>query len=472
MRAPGDILLVSCYELGRQPLGIAVPAAFLERAGFRPATLDISVESLDEARIASAKLVLIAVPMHTALRLGMRVADRVRAIRPDAHICFHGIYATLNADRLLGRGGARRGRADSLTGGECEPVLVALAESLERTLSGGGDHVSPIDIPGLETAAKSASPVLEKLPFPAPSRARLPVLGRYAKLDRDGVTGLAGAVEASRGCLHLCRHCPIPSVYDGRFFVVPEDVVLADVAALVDAGATHITFADPDFFNGSAHARRVVEALHARFPSLTYDVTVKVEHLLKHRALLPVLAATGCVFIVSAVESLSERVLAILDKGHSKADVVEALALTRAAGLALRPSLLPFTPWTTLEDYREIVDFVVTNDLVDHVDPIQLSIRLLVPPGSLLEKHAEMTPHLGKLVPDLCTWTWSHPDPRMDALHQAASAIVADAAMTHEDAATTFERLRVAATGVHRERSRDEKARRPKAPRLTEPWFC
>ena len=463
MRAPGDILLVSCYELGRQPLGIAVPAAFLERAGFAPASLDISVEALDDERLRAAKLVCIAVPMHTALRLGMRVAERVRAIRPEAHICFHGLYATLNADHLLGRDGSVA-KADSLTGGECEPVLVALAEALERTLS--------LEIPGLQTAAKSASPVLEKLSFPAPSRARLPVLGRYAKFDRDGKTGLAGAVEASRGCLHLCRHCPIPSVYDGRFFVVPEDVVFADIAALVDAGATHITFADPDFFNGPAHARRVVEALHARFPALTYDVTVKVEHLLKHRALLPVLAATGCAFIVSAVESLSERVLSILDKGHTRADVVEALALTREAGLALRPSLLPFTPWSTLDDYRDLLDFVVSNDLVDHVDPIQLSIRLLVPPRSLLEKHAEMTPHLAKLEPDLCTWTWTHSDPRMDALHATASRIVADAARTHEDAAATFERLREAATGVHRARATDAKARRPRAPRLTEPWFC
>jgi hypothetical protein len=248
--------------------------------------------------------------------------------------------------------------------------------------------------------------------------------------------------------------------------------VLADIAALADAGATHITFVDPDFLNGPAHARRVVEALHARFPALTYDVTVKVEHLLKHRALLPVLAETGCAFVVSAVESLSERVLTILEKGHSRADVMEALALTRAAGLPLRPSLLPFTPWTTLEDYRDLLELVVANDLVDHVDPIQLSIRLLVPPGSLLEKHAEMTPHLGRLEADLCTWTWTHPDPRMDALHKEASRIVTDAARTHEDAAVTFERLREAATGVHRARETDAKARRPRAPRLTEPWFC
>lgn len=464
MRAPGDILLVSCYELGHQPLGIAVPAAFLERAGFAPASLDISVEPLEDEPLRRARLVCIAVPMHTALRLGMQVASRVRQIAPAAHVVFHGLYATLNAERLLGRDGSAP-RADSVAGGECEPVLVSLAEALDR-------DESPEGILGLETASKPAAPVLAKFAFPVPSRARLPVLGRYAKIDRGGKTGLAGAVEASRGCLHLCRHCPIPSVYGGRFFVVPEEIVLADVAALVDAGATHITFADPDFLNGPAHARRVVQALHARFPSLTYDVTVKVEHLLKHRTLLAVFAETGCAFVVSAVESLSERVLSILEKGHTRADVIDALALTRAAGLPLRPSLLPFTPWTKLEDYRDLLDFVVANDLVDHVDPIQLSIRLLVPPGSLLEKHPEMTPHLGRLEPDLCTWTWTHPDPRMDALHKQASAIVADAAKSHEDAAITFERLREAATGVHRAREIDAKACRPRAPRLTEPWFC
>ena len=108
-----------------------------------------------------------------------------------------------------------------------------------------------------------------------------------------------GYTEATRGCKHLCRHCPVVPVYRGAFRIVQQDVVLEDIRQQVAAGAEHITFGDPDFFNGPGHAIPIVEALHREWPALTYDVTIKMEHLLKHRELLPVLKATGCLFVTS-----------------------------------------------------------------------------------------------------------------------------------------------------------------------------
>jgi radical SAM superfamily enzyme YgiQ (UPF0313 family) len=254
VKGPGDILLVACYELGHQPLAVAWPAAFLERAGYAPAVMDVSVEPLDAERVRRAKLVAISVPMHTALRLGVKVAERVRALNVTCHIAFYGLYATLNADHLLA------GVADSVLSGEIDAALVDLARAL--------DH-SPPETPGVGARRT----VLEKLAFPVPSRAKLPSLKKYAHLERDGGLTLAGYVEASRGCRHLCRHCPIPPVYGGRFFVVPTDVVLADIRQQVEAGATHITFGDPDFLNGPGHALAVARGLHREFPGITFDVT-------------------------------------------------------------------------------------------------------------------------------------------------------------------------------------------------------
>ena len=125
----------------------------------------------------------------------------------------------------------------------------------------------------------------------------------------DGTARVVGSTEATRGCKHLCRHCPIVPVYDGQFRVVPVDVVLADIRAQVAQGAMHVSFGDPDFFNGPTHARRIVEAFHREFPSVTYDAIIKVEHLLTHRELLPVLVETGCLFVTSAVESVDDDAL-------------------------------------------------------------------------------------------------------------------------------------------------------------------
>ncbi len=445
---PGTrVLLISCYELGHQPLGLAWPKAFLERAGYAPETLDLAVEPFDETKVRRADVVAIAVPMHTALRLGVRAAERIRRLNPACRIVFHGLYALLNADYLRGH------LADAVLGGEVENDLVALIDGTDN--------------------ARVRGP-LERLDFPLPSRDGLPALTRYVSLEHGGRRVPAGYVEASRGCLHECLHCPIPPVYGGRFFVVPPDVVLGDIRRLIAAGAGHITFGDPDFLNGPGHAVRVVRALHAEFPGVTYDFTAKVEHILARRDLFPEFAATGCLFVVSAVESLSDTVLAHLEKGHTAADVPRALDVVRGAGMALRPTFVAFTPWTTRDDYRELLRFVRDRDLVDAVDAVQYTIRLLVPPGSLLLSRPAIWPFLGSLSGGEFSYRWTHPDPRMDALQRAAARVVEEAAQAGETAPATFARIAALA-----ELPAPRAARRPAPPperpipaRLTEPWFC
>src|SRR5260370_16510942 len=95
LRECGAILLISCYELGHQPLAAASPLGFLKRAGFAADVLDIAVDPFDDAKVARARFVGISVPMHTALPLGVRVAERVREINPSAIVCFYGFCTPL-----------------------------------------------------------------------------------------------------------------------------------------------------------------------------------------------------------------------------------------------------------------------------------------------------------------------------------------------------------------------------------------
>jgi len=453
---PSGILLVSCYELGHQPLGIALAAAFLERAGFTVDLLDLHLQPFDEEKVRRAGFVGIAVPMHTALRLGVRVAERVRAIQPQCHICFFGLYAALNAEYLLGH------LADSVLAGELEERLLSLVEAVAAGRR-----------PGSSEGRRAA---LTRLDFPLPSRGHLPPLDRYAHLLREDELLPAGYVQASRGCLHLCQHCPIPPIYQGRFFVVPQDMVLADIRQLVEAGTRHITFGDPDFLNGPGHSLAILRRMHREFPDLSFDFTAKVSHLLRHGRLFAELRDLGCAFVVSAIESLSDRVLTCLKKGHSRADVFALSSLARKAGLALRPSLVSFTPWTRLADYLEVLEWVEQEDYVFHLDPVQFTIRLLVPPGSALLAEPEMKPFLGPLVEETLSYRWTHPDPCMDALHQRVSRLVEEAAARREEAPEIFARIQalageVAGRALPRGRERTS-PRCPRPPRLTEDWFC
>ena len=463
LKDPGAILLVSCYELGHQPLAVASPAAVLRRAGYAPAALDLARQTVDAAAVRRARLIAISVPMHTALRLGVMAAERLRVLNPDARLAFYGLYATLNAKSLLAAGAA------AVIGGECEEPLLRLAEALEH------GHEGPI--PGVRTTGHPAGPWIARVGFEVPARDLLPPLDGYVRLMAGDERRVTGQVEASRGCLHLCRHCPIPPVYGGRFFVVPREIVLEDVARQVADGARHITFGDPDFLNGPGHSLAIAGALHERFPDVTFDFTAKIEHLIQHRERLADLAGLGCLFIVTAAESLSDRVLTILAKGHTRAGIETALDLARAAGIALRPTWVPFTPWSTIESYLELIGFIERLDLVEAVDPVQMSIRLLVPPGSLLERHEAFLPHRGPLDSRRFTWTWRHPDPRMDRLQAEVAALVESAVGGDLDARATFWRVGVAArraAGAPIASAPPPPAALAKGrpPRLTEPWFC
>ncbi len=471
------LLLLACYELGHQPLSLAWPLAFLKRAGFSATALDLSVESLDDEALKQADFIGVAAPMHTALRLGVTVARRARALNPRAHLCFYGLYAQLNAGLLF-----ERKLADSVIAGEMEAVLV----SLVRVLSEGHDWTR---IPGVASSGTTPTPTptLTRLPFPIPERSALSPLKRYARYlpaalapalpDGERAGGrpqLAGYVEASRGCLHTCAHCPIVPIYNGRFFVVPAEVVLADIEQQVNVGARHITFGDPDFLNGPKHALTLARKLHARWPALTFDVTTRIEHILRHRALFPELAQLGGTFVVSAIESVSDHVLARLHKGHTVADIETALDILDGAGLALQPTLIAFTPWTTLADYLAQLEFIRERGLIHHISPVQLSIRLLLPPGSPLVNAPDAAEWLGELEPEAFTYRWTHPDPRLDALHAQVAARVAEATACSEPAEAIFEsvrRLAYAAAGQTPPAGATAPLR-PPPPRLTENWFC
>jgi radical SAM superfamily enzyme YgiQ (UPF0313 family) len=463
MRTHGDILLISCYELGHQPFHLASLSAMLQQAGYTPVPVDTAVETLTDEMIHRARLVAISVPMHTALRLGQQVAQRVRSINPSATICFYGLYALLNADYLL------QETIDAAIGGEYEVPFLNLVSALEQ----GKTET----IPGVATRQSSSGPWIKRTPFMVPARQHLPPPDRYAHLEMNGTALLAGYAETTRGCKHTCLHCPVTPIYHGRFFVIPAEIVLADIRAQVNQGVRHITFGDPDFFNGPGHAMRITRALHQEFPDITFDATIKIEHLLKHQHLLPELKSLGCSFIVSAVESLNDNVLHHLDKGHTSTDVAEAFDLMAQVGISLRPSLMPFSPWETLESYITLLNFFEERRLIEQVDPVHFSIRLLVPPGSALLDTAESKHWLCELDPAAFTYRWRHPDKRMDALHKHVTVVVEEAEHTKSNAIETFfliKAIALAATG--KDLKVDEAVQEYGTPRvlphLTESWFC
>ena len=208
-----------------------------------------------------------------------------------------------------------------------------------------------------------------------------------------------------------------------------------------------------------------MEALHEEFPDVTYDVTVKIEHLLKHRSLIPVLRSTGCAFVVSAVESVDDTLLAILEKGHTRQDFLEVLSLVRAVGLPLAPTFIPFTPWTSLDGFRELLRLIAAENLIPNVPPIQLGVRLLIPEGSRLLELPEVREMVGVFDAQKLVYPWKHPDPTMDLLSNEIQAL----AKRKEPRAEIFTRIWDLAYCGNLELPLAALAT---IPYLTEPWYC
>lgn len=456
-----NVVLISTYELGHQPFGLASPAAWLRARGAAVTCLDLSRQQLRPEAIREADLIGFYVPMHTATRLAVQLIAPIRELNPRAHLCFYSLYAPGNEAHLRSLG------VETIIGGEFEEKLALLADRLtDRKRAGGSAHATS----GCSVAAETIIS-LDRLKFLVPDRTGMPLLQTYAKVVMpDGGRRVAGYTEASRGCKHLCRHCPVVPVYNGAFRIVPREIVLEDIRRQVEAGAEHVAFGDPDFFNGPAHGLSIVEALHREFPDLTYDVIIKIEHLLhsptEH---LEKLRDTGCLFVTSAVESLDDAVLARLDKGHTRADFLKVVERFRALGLLLQPTFVPFTPWTTLASYRDMLEVIAEEGLIENVAPIQWGIRLLIPAGSRLLELGEVRDLVDPFEPSSLVYPWRHSDPQMDALAVRVQELALEGDKLRRSRTETFARIWQAA--CLQPQPAALVAPTP-IPHFSEPWYC
>ena len=456
------VVLINPYELGRQPFALAEPAAWLKRDGFAVTCLDLSLQKLDPDSLEDAGLVAVYVGMHTATRIAVAALPRIRLLAPKAHICVYGLYAPMNEGLL------RKLGVGTVLGGEVEPALVSLCRRLRtHSTTGAGTATTPI---------AQSEPVINlgKVRFEVPDRGVLPKLARYAHLVLpDGTTRMAGFAEGSRGCKHLCRHCPVVPVYQGVFRIVPADVVMEDIRQQVKQGATHISFGDPDFFNGPGHGVRLARALRAAFPEVTFDATIKVQHIIDHAELLPELRRCGCLFITSAVEAVDDDILLMLEKNHTSRDFDRAVALVRESGIALAPTFVAFTPWTTLEGYIALLERLVELQLVESVPPVQLAIRLLVPEGSYLLRLPGFREKLMAFDPGLLGYPWQHADPGVDRLQQDIQARVAGCEKDGISRRDTFAAIwRMAHEAAGRAAPDIAIEQGFPIPRLSEAWYC
>ena len=463
------VLLVSTYELGHQPLHLASPAAALRRAGHEVRTPRPRRRAVGPGRRSSGpRPWLLGADAH---RHAAGAPGRRRVRREPGRAADLPLRALRHRQpRPDPRAGTRRPRH--------RRRVRAGARGLGRQPGGWG----PPPAPRPRRSSRSSTCGARSLGPPARGLCRRS--SATPTWRSGGEERLVGYVEASHGCLHRCRHCPVPVVYDGRIRIVPDDVVLADVERLVERRRP------PHHLRRPRLPQRPAALPAGRAPRCTSAARADLRlhgQGRAHPAPRRPVAGAGRGRAACSWSAPSRRVNDDILAGSTRATrpprPPPRWRCCARHGIEIRPSFLPFTPWTTLDDVADIVDFVAAHDLVANVDPVQYTIRLLVPEGSLLWSRSLRRSRLGPYDAERLSWTWSaRPTPPSTELQTRLAR--------HRRGRPDRRRadrpdLRTG-PGRRARRRRAPPGRRARPapperlqhcrgegrPRLTEPWFC
>ena len=462
VKEPGAILLVSCYELGHQPLAVALPRGVPRARGLR-AGRDGRLRRALRRRAASAarSWSSISVPMHTALRLGVARRRASPGGQPGLPSLLRAVRARSTPTTCWPAPPTRHRRR--VRGGPGRP--------------GRGARASRPDTPRWRHGA-ARSPLLAKLQLPAaePRRPAVAQEVRASGARRSSWSSSATSRRAAAAC--TCAALPHPARLRRALLHRPARGRPRGLRQQVAAGATHVTFGDPDFLNGPGHALAVARALHAEFPRLTFDFTAKVEHLLATARSCPSWAELGCV-----VHDLGRRVAerhgadAPGEGPHAGRHRRAVVRLVRGGRDRAAAHLGRVHP---VDDARRL-----PRDARLHrgrtrssTTSTRFSTRsgCWCRPARYLLEQRRHAPDLGDAGPGVFNYRWTHPDPRMDALQRGGRAAGrAGRGRAARTPAATFQRVRRLADEAAGASPRPLRAPGPRPerpPRLTEPWFC
>lgn len=281
--------VLSIFEGGYQPITALSAFTALCEGGHDPSFLDLYVDGPEAVdQLGEMDFVAIAVPLFDALKTVPDIVTRVKASSPAARIAFFGQYATINPNLLAGPQG------DYAVVGEWEKPLVGLVDMLSGRANDGLIAVADA---AMTRAGSRPRPYLARDQIRIPDRRAAPDLSKYPQPHLNKLLGqdvIVGGLETTRGCHHKCTYCSVFAAYDGKVILSNETAVLRDAANLVSRGMQHLTLMDADFFNAKRYAMGILRRLHGEFPTLTFDMTTRVDHLLENVDFVEEMAGTQC----------------------------------------------------------------------------------------------------------------------------------------------------------------------------------
>jgi radical SAM superfamily enzyme YgiQ (UPF0313 family) len=335
------------------PLGLALIAAVLEKAGYPVTLLDANARGLkpeDIPHMVAEVDVIGLTAMTPTISTAIRIARYIKQARPGVKIVMGGAHATMLPQETL----ATAPEIDAIVRGEGDETIIELIRALEGNQS--LDSVAGISYRAegqiKSTADRPCVSDIDALPFPA---YHLLPWKRYRPHPPHGMSLPFAAVVTSRGCPYRCAYCSKP-VFGSRFRAQSPERVVAELEYLKKKlGAREVAFYDDSFTLDKKRVHAIADKIISSKLKIAWTCETRVN--LVDKELLRHMKQAGCYAVAYGIESASPEIIKVLHKDTTIAQVEEAVRDSRAAGLQVIGYFMLGSPGETPETIRQSIDF-------------------------------------------------------------------------------------------------------------------
>ena len=335
------------------PMGLSLLAAVLERKGHRVTVVDANALNLKPEGIAphitNADVIGITA-MTPTINAAINIAHHLKQNDSHSTIILGGAHASLLSEETL----TTASPIDIVVRGEGEETIIELLQALEEK--------QPLDnIPGISyrrngevinTPARSTTVDLDSLPFLAH---QLLPWKRYKPYPPYGRALPFTTLITSRGCPYACSFCSKP-VFGNKFRGQSPERVVDEIACYKEKfGIKEVAFHDDIFTLSKRRAHAIADEVMKRGIKIYWTCETRVN--LVDKDLLRHMKQAGCYAIAYGIESASQQILDIFNKGITLEQVEEAVRLSQEVGLLTIGYFMIGSPGDSRETITKTIEF-------------------------------------------------------------------------------------------------------------------
>ena len=188
-------------------------------------------------------------------------------------------------------------------------------------------------------------------------------------------------MNTSRGCPFGCSFCSVGSIWSKKYTCLGAERIISEIEYLIkNFGAKGIYFREDNFTLNLKRTEEFCEKLIKKDINIQWACETRVDNISED--LVRLMSAAGCRGLYLGVESGSQRVLDILNKGITIEQIENTINWCKKYNIRTYCSLIVGTPEETYEDY------LLTKKLIDRLKAYRYNFNVFVGiPNSHLYRH-------------------------------------------------------------------------------------